>query len=129
MSVRSRPWRRRYLRPILVVMAYDVELADRLRDLVEGEPGLSEKKMFGGLAFLVHGNMAVAAASTGGLLLRVDPARTDELMADPHAGPFEMHGRGAKGWLRIDPAGLDSDEDLQRWAEVGLAYATSLPPK
>ncbi|MEP9362035.1 TfoX/Sxy family protein [Nocardioides sp. CN2-186] len=110
-------------------MAYDVELADRLRDLVEGEPGLSEKKMFGGLAFLVHGNMAVAASSKGGLLLRVDPDRTDELLEHPHAEPFEMQGRGAKGWLRIDPAGLASDDDLQRWTEVGLAYASSLPPK
>ena len=110
-------------------MAYDVELADRLRDLVEGVAGVTEKKMFGGLAFLVDGNMAVAAASKGGLLLRVDPARTDELLEDPHAEPFEMHGRGAKGWLRVDPAGLGSEEDLQRWADVGLDYASSLPPK
>ena len=110
-------------------MAYDVELADRLRDLVEDEPGLSEKKMFGGLAFLIHGNMAVAASSSGALMVRADPARSEELLAEPHAEPFEMHGRSMNGWLLVDPAGLGSDEELQRWAEVGVAYASSLPPK
>ena len=110
-------------------MAYDEQLADRLRALVEGEPGLTEQKMFGGLAFLVGGHMAVAASKDGGLLLRTDPAETEALLEDPHAEPFEMRGRGMSGWLRVVPAGLDTDDDLQRWVDVGLGYAGSLPPK
>ncbi|MCW2794237.1 MAG: hypothetical protein JWO76_3335 [Nocardioides sp.] len=110
-------------------MAYDEQLAGRLRALVEGEPRLTERKMFGGLAFLVGGNMAVAASKDGGLLLRTDPSDTEVLLEDPHAEPFEMHGRGMSGWLRIDRAGLNSDDDLQRWADVGVGYARSLPPK
>lgn len=110
-------------------MTYDERLAARLRAIVAGEPGLTERRMFGGLAFLVHGNMAVAAASAGGLLLRVDPARNEELLADPAAAPFEMRGREMSGWLRVDPAGLGSDEELERWADVGLSYARTLPPK
>jgi TfoX/Sxy family transcriptional regulator of competence genes len=110
-------------------MAYDERLADRLREIVAGEPGVTEKKMFGGLAFLVSGHLAVSASSQGGLLLRVDPERTEELLADPHAEPFVMRGREMGGWLRVDPAGLGSDADLERWADLGLAYARSLPPK
>lgn len=110
-------------------MAYDEGVADRLRELVEGEPRLSERKMFGGLAFLVGGHLAVAASSEGGLLLRIDPADSESLLEDRHAEPFEMRGRAMSGWLRIDRAGLDSDDDLQRWADVGVAYARSLPPK
>lgn len=110
-------------------MAYDEELADRLRALLEGEPGLTERKMFGGLAFLVGGHMAVAASSGGGLLLRTDPSDAEVLLEDPHAEPFEMRGRGMAGWLRIDRAGLDGDEDLQRWVDVGVGYVRSLPPK
>lgn len=110
-------------------MAYDEQLADRLREIVTGEPGLAEKKMFGGLAFLIGGNMAVSASSQGGLLLRVDPSQTEELLARAHAEPFAMGGREMAGWLRIDPAGLDSDADLRRWAEIGVGYARSLPPK
>jgi TfoX/Sxy family transcriptional regulator of competence genes len=110
-------------------MAYDEQLAARLRDLVEGEPGLTERKMFGGLSFLVNGNMAVAASGKGGLLLRVDPEQTETLLAEPHADEFHMQGRGMRGWLRVDDAGVESDDDLGRWAEIGLAYARSLPPK
>lgn len=110
-------------------MAYDETLADRLRDHLEGEPGLSEKKMFGGLAFLVAGNMAVAASSEGGLLLRCDPEQTDELTADPGARRFEMRGRSMAGWLRIDADAASTDEDLARWADLGVTYARSLPPK
>ena len=110
-------------------MAYDERLADRLREIVAGEPGVTERKMFGGLAFLVSGHLAVSASSQGGLLLRVDPERTEELLADPHAEPFVMRGREMGGWLRVDPAGLGSDADLGRWADLGLAYARSLPPK
>jgi TfoX/Sxy family transcriptional regulator of competence genes len=111
-------------------MAYDEQLADRLRALIEGEPGLTERKMFGGLAFLVGGHLAVAASKDGGLLLRTDSSDTEVLLEDPHAEPFEMRGgRGMSGWLRIARAGLDSDDDLQRWADVGVGYARSLPPK
>lgn len=110
-------------------MAYDEALADRLRDIMGGEPHLTEKKMFGGLAFLVGGNMAVAAASRGGLMLRIDPDRTEELLAERHAEPLEMRGREMRGWIRVDAAGVESDADLERWAEVGLSYARTLPPK
>ena len=110
-------------------MAYDEELADRLRELVQGESGVTEKRMFGGLAFLINGNMAVSASGQGGLLLRVDPAQTDELVADPNARRFEMRGREMDGWLRIDTDGLSSDRQLERWVARGVAYARSLPPK
>ncbi|MGZ4455377.1 MAG: TfoX/Sxy family protein [Nocardioides sp.] len=110
-------------------MAYDEELAARIRFLVEGEPGLSEKKMFGGLAFLIGGNMAVAASGEGGLMLRTDPGDTAVLLEDPHARPMVMRGREMTGWMRVDDAGLTTDEDLQRWVNVGVTYARSLPPK
>jgi TfoX/Sxy family transcriptional regulator of competence genes len=112
-----------------VQVAYDAELADRIRDLVQGEPGLSEKRMFGGLAFLVHGNMAVAASSQGGLLLRIDPADAGSLTASPHAHRFEMRGRQMDGWLRVDADALGGEDDLRRWVAIGLAYARSLPAK
>ncbi|MCW2795890.1 TfoX/Sxy family protein [Nocardioides sp.] len=110
-------------------MAYDEQLADRLRAHLEGEPGLTEKKMFGGLAFLIGGNLAVSASSQGGLLLRTDPSDTAVLLEEPHAEPFVMRGRETASWLRIDPEGLTSDADLGRWAEVGVTFARSLPPK
>ncbi|GAA2152396.1 TfoX/Sxy family protein [Nocardioides koreensis] len=110
-------------------MAYDEELADRVRDLVEGEPGLSEKRMFGGLAFLVNGNMAVSASSQGGLLLRIEPTRTESLVDGQHVRRFEMRGREMDGWLRVDVAVLGTDEELRRWVDHGLAYARTLPPK
>jgi len=110
-------------------MAYDEELTDRIRDLVEGEPGLSEKRMFGGLAFLVNGNMAVSASSQGGLLLRIDPAQTESLVDAQHVRRFEMRGREMDGWLRVDVEVLGSDEELRRWVDHGLAYASTLPPK
>lgn len=115
-------------------MAYDVELADRLRDLVEvateGE-AVTEKKMFGGLAFLVGGHMAVAASSQGGLLLRCAPEQTAELVAsDPgRTGPFEMRGKAMEGWLRVDPEAVATDDDLRRWVDVGVGYTKGLPPK
>jgi TfoX/Sxy family transcriptional regulator of competence genes len=110
-------------------MAYDEELADRLRELVQGENGVTEKRMFGGLAFLINGNMAVSASGQGGLLLRVDPAETDELAADPNARRFEMRGREMDGWLRVDTDGMSSDRQLEQWVARGVAYARSLPPK
>jgi TfoX/Sxy family transcriptional regulator of competence genes len=110
-------------------VAYDEDLADRIRELVSDEEGLTEKKMFGGLAFLIGGNMAVSASGQGGLLMRVDPARTDELVGEPYAEPFVMRGRGMQGWLRVDPAGVATKRELERWVARGVAYARSLPPK
>ena len=110
-------------------MAYDIELANRLREQVQGHTGVTEKAMFGGLAFLINGHMAVAASREGGLLLRIDPEQTDALVAAPHARPFVMRGRDLDGWLRIDPDGLATDDDLAHWVSRGVAYARSLPPK
>jgi TfoX/Sxy family transcriptional regulator of competence genes len=110
-------------------MAYDEELADRIRDLVAGEPGLSEKKMFGGLAFLIGGNMAVAASGRGGLMVRVDPAESDALVASAHAYPVEMRGRQMQGWLRVDTEHLRTKRQLAAWVERGVAFARSLPAK
>jgi len=110
-------------------MAYDEELANRLREVLQGEAGLTEKRMFGGLAFLINGNMAVAASSKGGLLLRVDPAKTESLVSEPHVGPFEMRGREMDGWLRVDPEAVATVKELRRWVRHGVSYAQSLPPK
>ena len=110
-------------------MAYDEDLADRIRGLVGDQDGLTEKKMFGGLAFLIHGNMSVSASGAGGLLLRVDPEQTDALLEQPGAEPFVMRGRAMDGWLRIAPDGLDDDATLSRWVDVGVGYARTLPPK
>jgi hypothetical protein len=110
-------------------MAYDEELADRIREVVQGEPGLTEKAMFGGLAFLVGGNMAVSASGQGGMLLRCDPAQTDDLVSRPHVQRFEMRGREMDGWLRVDLAAVDTEEELRDWVGRGVAYARSLPAK
>lgn len=110
-------------------MAYEEELAERVRELVDAEPGLSERRMFGGLAFLVEGNMAVAVSGQGGLMVRVEPAETEALVAEPHARPFEMRGRELSGWLRVDAAGLGESEALERWVARGVEYARGLPPK
>jgi TfoX/Sxy family transcriptional regulator of competence genes len=111
-------------------MAYDEELAHRIRSIVGDEPGVSEKRMFGGLAFLIGGNMSVAASGNGGLLVRVDPAQNDALLAEPGAEEFAMGGRAPmKGWLRVDPTVLDDDETLGRWVRRGVTYAGTLPSK
>ena len=110
-------------------MAYDEELANRIRELVAGEDGVVEKRMFGGLAFLIGGNMSVSVSGQGGLLLRVDPAETEALLAKPHAEPFVMRGRAMDGWLRVAPEGVATKRELQRWVARGVAYARSLPPK
>ncbi|CAN5643150.1 TfoX/Sxy family protein [soil metagenome] len=109
--------------------AYDDELADRVRETTEGEPGLSEKRMFGGLAFLVNGHMAVAASGQGGLLLRIDPADAETLTARPHVERYVMRGRAMNGWLHVGRAAVETDDDLRHWTEIGLGYARSLPPK
>jgi hypothetical protein len=110
-------------------MAYDVELADRVRAVVRAEPGLTERRMFGGLAFLIQGNMAVSASGQGGLLLRVDPAESGSLLSEPQVRRFVMRGREMDGWLRVDAEAVESDEDLRRWVGHGVAYARSLRPK
>jgi TfoX/Sxy family transcriptional regulator of competence genes len=110
-------------------VAYDEDLANRIRELVLTEQGVTEKRMFGGLAFLIDGNMSVSASSQGGLLLRVDPAQTDALLSKPHAHPFEMRGRMMQGWLRVDAEGLRTKRQLERWVARGVAYARSLPSK
>lgn len=110
-------------------MAYDVALADRIRELLGDEAGVREQHMFGGLAFLVNGNMAVSASSHGGLLLHIDPADAADLVQEPHVRPAEMRGRFMNGWLRVDPEVLRTDDDLDTWVAHGVAYARSLPPK
>ena len=110
-------------------MPYDRELAERIRALVGGEPAIAEKAMFGGLAFLVDGNMAVAASGQGGLLVRVDPAETDVLIAAPGVQLFEMGGRSMRGWVSVDDQQLQTTEALARWVERGLSFARSLPAK
>jgi hypothetical protein len=110
-------------------VAYDEDLAGRIRELTAGEPDLSEKKMFGGLAFLIGGNMAVAASGQGGLMVRVDPEQTDALVDEPHAEPFVMRGRAMPGWLRVQTEGVLTDGGLEPWVRRGVAYARSLPPK
>jgi TfoX/Sxy family transcriptional regulator of competence genes len=110
-------------------VAYDEQLAERLRELLDGEEGLTEKKMFGGLAFLINGNMSVSVSGQGGLLLRVDPDETDALLTEPHAQPFEMRGRSMQGWLRVEPEGLQTKHELERWVARGVSYARSLPSK
>jgi hypothetical protein len=109
-------------------MPYDEDLADRIRDLIEADE-LTEQRMFGGLAFLVAGHMAVAASGQGGLLVRVDPDETEALAGEPHAGPFEMRGRAMRGWLRVDAAGVRTKRELEPWVRRGVAYARSLPAK
>jgi hypothetical protein len=111
------------------LMAYDEELADRIRDVVSGEPGLTEKKMFGGLAFLIGGNMAASASGQGGMLLRVDPAETESLVSEAYVDRFEMRGRAMDGWLRVGLEAVETEESLRSWVGHGVAYARSLPPK
>lgn len=106
-------------------MAYDEQLAARIRELTAGESGLTEQQMFGGLAFLVSGNMAVAASGQGGLLVRVDPAESAALVEATGAEEMVMRGRAMAGWLRVEP----TEDELPEWVERGVAYARSLPPK
>lgn len=110
-------------------MAYDEELAGRLREQLAGQPGIAEKKMFGGLAFLLHGNMAVAVSGQGGLLVRVDPAADDDALSRPHAELAVMRGRAMQGWIRVAPAGVRTKPQLAGWARRGIEFARTLPPK
>ncbi len=110
-------------------MAYDEELADRIRELLATDHDVVEKKMFGGLAFLIGGNMSVSASGRGGLLLRCDPEETDALISQPNVDRFEMRGRAMDGWLRVDSDAVQRDDELARWVALGVDYARSLPPK
>jgi TfoX/Sxy family transcriptional regulator of competence genes len=113
----------------IAAVAYDEELADRIRELLGAEPGLTEKKMFGGLAFLIRGNMAVAASGQGGVLVRVDPAQSGRLVATTDARLMEMRGQRMKGWLRVDPDDVRAKRQLTKWVKLGATYARSLPAK
>jgi hypothetical protein len=108
-------------------VALDEELAGRLRDLLADQPDVTEKRMFGGHAFLVGGRLAVSASSRGGLLVRVDPARSGPLAQEPGVGPFVMRGREMDGWLHVEVAPNCPEEDLARWVREGVSYARSLP--
>jgi TfoX/Sxy family transcriptional regulator of competence genes len=110
-------------------VAYDEALAARIRDLISVRPDLSEQKMFGGLGFLVGGNMAVGVSGQGGILVRVDPAEHERLVATTAARPFEMRGREMTGWLRVDTGDVATKRQLEKWVKLGVAYAASLPAK
>jgi TfoX/Sxy family transcriptional regulator of competence genes len=110
-------------------MAYDEDLANRVRELVGSERGLTEKKMFGGLAMLLHGNMAVAIRGGGGLLVRVDPEESEAVLAERGAQLMEMRGREMRGWITVTPAACRTDGDLRRWVTRGVSYARGLPKK
>ncbi|OBI89721.1 TfoX/Sxy family protein [Mycobacterium asiaticum] len=108
-------------------MAYDSELADRVRELIG--PKFDEKRMFGGLAFLVGGHMAVAVSGQGGLMVRIPKEDTEKLLGRRHVSPMIMAGREIRGWLRVAPDGVKTKRQLQSWIERGVHYAGSLPPK
>ena len=110
-------------------MAYDEELAGRIRALVAGEAGLTEKKMFGGLAFLIGGNMAIAASGQGGLMVRVDPEQSDRLVTTTSARLVEMRGRQMAGWMRVDAPDVRTKQQLAKWVALGVNFARSLPAK
>lgn len=110
-------------------MPYDEALANRIRELLVGEADVTEKKMFGGLAFLIGGNMAVAASGQGGVLVRVDPAQSNALVGTTNARPMEMRGRPMQGWLRVGPDDVRTKRELAEWVELGATYARSLPAK
>jgi TfoX/Sxy family transcriptional regulator of competence genes len=110
-------------------VSYDEDLAARIRELVRGEAGLTEKKMFGGIAFLIGGNMAVSASGQGGLMVRVDPDMSDELVATTPARLMEMRQRPMRGWVRVDTEHVRTERELAKWVALGTTYAHSLPTK
>jgi TfoX/Sxy family transcriptional regulator of competence genes len=112
-----------------VVVPYDEDIADRIRHLLDGDPVVTEKKMFGGLAFLICGNMAIAASGQGGVLVRVDPAQADRLVDRSHAETAIMRNRPMQGWLRVAPEHLGTKRQLAKWVDLSAAYARSLPPR
>ncbi len=110
-------------------MPYDEDLANRLRELLAHEDGITERRMFGGLAFLLHGNMSVSASRNGGLLVRIDPADTDAVLARRHVAPMQMGGRTMAGWVTIAPDGLRTKRELASWVKRSITFARTLPPK
>ena len=110
-------------------MAYNEELANRIRELIGANPALTETKMFGGLAFLIAGNMAIAASGQGGVLVRVDPARSDSLVLSSDAETAVMRGRAMGGWLRVADEHVKTQRQLSKWVKLGVGYASSLPAK
>jgi TfoX/Sxy family transcriptional regulator of competence genes len=114
---------------MILGVAYDQDLANRIRELIAGEPDVSERSMFGGLVFLVGGHMSVAAGARGSLVVRVDPEDTDEFLTKPHAQPFVMGGRQMAGRVRVDAEGVRTKRQLEPWVRLSVAYARSLPPK
>ena len=110
-------------------MAYDEALAERIRAMLADQGDVTEKKMFGGLAFLIGGNMSVSVSGQGGLLLRCESAQTADLVREPHATTAVMRGRAMEGWLRVDADGVQTDEELRKWVTRGVDYARSLPSK
>jgi hypothetical protein len=110
-------------------VVYDEDLANRIRTTIGAAPDLTEQKMFGGLAFLIGGNMAIAASGQGGVLVRVDPTQSDALVASTNAHPFEMRGRLMAGWLRVDSEHVRTQRQLSKWVNTGVSYARSLPAK
>jgi TfoX/Sxy family transcriptional regulator of competence genes len=110
-------------------VAYDEDLADRIRELITATHTVTEQKMFGGLAFLIGGNMAIAASGEGGLLVRVDPAQFDRLLATTNAGEMVMRGRPMIGWLRVAAPDVRTKQQLRKWVSLGAGFAASLPPK
>jgi TfoX/Sxy family transcriptional regulator of competence genes len=110
-------------------VAYDEDLANRIRELLAGESAVTEKRMFGGLAFLISGHMSVSASGRGGLMVRVDPDEADVLLSRPHAQPIVMRGREMRGWLRVDPEGVRTKRQLEPWVTRGVRYARSLPAR
>jgi hypothetical protein len=110
-------------------MAYDEDLANRVRELLARQPGVDEKPMFGGLAFLIGGHLAVAVSSKGGLMVRVPPDDTAKLLTRAHVSPMVMAGRETRGWLRVDDAGVKTKRQLEGWIFRGVDYVCGLPPK
>jgi TfoX/Sxy family transcriptional regulator of competence genes len=110
-------------------MAYDEDLANSLRELLAQEDAITEKKIFGGLAFLLHGHMTVSASRRGGMLVRIHPADTDAALALPHVALMRMRGRVMEGWLTVAPEGLTTMPEIAHWVDRSLAYVRTLPPK
>jgi TfoX/Sxy family transcriptional regulator of competence genes len=110
-------------------MAYDEELAHRIRELLADEQGVSEVSMFGGLAFLLDGNISVTASGRGGLMVRADPDAAEQALSLPHARAMEMRGRTMKGWIRVDGEGVRTKRQLASWVRRGVQFARTLPPK
>jgi TfoX/Sxy family transcriptional regulator of competence genes len=110
-------------------MAYDEDLVNRVREQLAAENGVTEKAMFGGLAFLVNGNMAVSVSGRGGLMLRVGPDATDDALSRPHTAVVEMRGRPMRGWIRVAPDGVRTKRQLDAWVRRGVQFTRTLPRK